>query len=261
METKESIEGIQPQHQPHPQSAPESPPGSQPLVRIRNLQKTYWIGQEKIEALRGIDLDIPQGEFISIVGTSGSGKSTLLNIMSGLERPTKGEILIAGNNLNKIPEKRLSDFRRDHIGFIFQSYNLLVQLTALENTVMPLIFRGMSKKERERQGREMLERVGLADRMLNRPNQMSGGQQQRVSIARALVNKPKIIFADEPTGNLDSKTTEEILDLIQRSARENNSTLVMVTHDPNVARRADRSIHLQDGQIIREERYQHEKTY
>ena len=232
---------------------------SESLVVIRDLKKLYRVGDERIEALRGINLDIPRGEFISIVGTSGSGKSTLLNIMSGLERPSKGEIIIAGKSLNKIKERRLSDFRRDHIGFIFQSYNLLVELTALENTVLPLIFRGISKKEREKKGREILEIVGLSDRMYNKPNQMSGGQQQRVSIARALINRPKIIFADEPTGNLDTKTTEEILELLTKTAREHNSTLVMVTHDPGVAKRADRSIHLQDGMIIKEERYHHEQ--
>ncbi len=233
---------------------------SDPLVRIKELKKYYRVGDERIEALRGIDLEIPQGEFISIVGTSGSGKSTLLNIMSGLERPTKGEVVIAGARLQKVKERRLSDFRRENIGFIFQSYNLLVQLTALENTVLPLIFRGVGKKDREKRGREILEIVGLSDRMYNKPNQMSGGQQQRVSIARALINRPKIIFADEPTGNLDSKTTEEILELLITTARAHHSTLVMVTHDPAVAKRADRSIHLQDGMIIREERYHHEEN-
>ncbi|NCC82501.1 MAG: ABC transporter ATP-binding protein [Clostridia bacterium] len=232
----------------------------EPLVKIKDLKKYYRVGDERIEALRGINLDIPQGEFISIVGTSGSGKSTLLNIMSGLERPTKGEIIIGKASLNKIKEKRLSDFRRDNIGFIFQSYNLLAPLTALENTVLPLIFRGIGKKEREIRGKEILKIVGLEDRMHNRPNQMSGGQQQRVSIARALINNPKIIFADEPTGNLDSKTTEEILELLIKSAKENNSTLVMVTHDPVVAARADRSIHLKDGLIIKEEIFNHEES-
>lgn len=228
---------------------------AQPLVKIKGLKKYYRVGDERIEALRGIDLEIAQGEFLSIVGTSGSGKSTLLNLMSGLERPTRGEIIIGKTSLGKLKEKKLSSFRRGNIGFIFQSYNLLAPLTALENTVLPLIFRGISRKEREERGKEMLETVGLADRMYNRPNQMSGGQQQRVSIARALINKPKIIFADEPTGNLDSKTTEEILELLIGSARQNNSTLVMVTHDSNVARRADRTIHLKDGMIIKEEIY------
>ncbi len=232
----------------------------EPLVKIKDLKKYYRVGDERIEALRGINLDIPQGEFISIVGTSGSGKSTLLNIVSGLERPTKGEIIIGKASLNKIKEKRLSDFRRDNIGFIFQSYNLLAPLTALENTVLPLIFRGIGKKEREARGKEILKIVGLEERMYNRPNQMSGGQQQRVSIARALINNPKIIFADEPTGNLDSETTEEILELLIKSAKDNNSTLVMVTHDPVVAARADRSIHLKDGLIIKEEVFNHEES-
>ena len=233
---------------------------SEALVKIKDLKKHYKVGDEKIEALRGINLEIAQGEFISIVGTSGSGKSTLLNIMSGLERPTKGEIIIGKASLNKIKEKKLSDFRRDNIGFIFQSYNLLAPLTALENTVLPLIFRGIGKREREKRGKEILQVVGLEDRMYNKPNQMSGGQQQRVSIARALINNPKIIFADEPTGNLDSKTTVEILELLISSARKNNSTLVMVTHDPNVAARADRTIHLKDGMIIKEEINRNEKT-
>jgi len=230
------------------------------LVKIKELKKFYRVGDERIEALRGINLEIARGEFISIVGTSGSGKSTLLNIMSSLERPTKGEVNIGQVSLSKIKEKKLSDFRRDNIGFIFQSYNLLAPLTALENTVLPLIFRGIGRRKREAMGREILKKVGLEDRMHNKPNQMSGGQQQRVSIARALINKPKIIFADEPTGNLDSKTTEEILELLIASAKENNSTLVMVTHDPTVAARADRSIHLKDGVIIKEEIFNHEKS-
>ncbi len=230
------------------------------LVKIKELKKYYRVGDERIEALRGINLEIARGEFISVVGTSGSGKSTLLNIMSSLERPTKGEVKIGQVSLSKIKEKKLSDFRRDNIGFIFQSFNLLAPLTALENTVLPLIFRGIGKRKREAMGREILKKVGLEDRMHNRPNQMSGGQQQRVSIARALINKPKIIFADEPTGNLDSKTTEEILELLIASAKENNSTLVMVTHDPTVAARADRSIHLKDGVIIKEEIFNHEKS-
>lgn len=232
----------------------------EPLVKIKELKKYYRVGDERIEALRGINLEIAQGEFISIVGTSGSGKSTLLNIISSLERPTRGEVIIGKTSLNKIKEKKLSDFRRDNIGFIFQSYNLLDPLTALENTVLPLIFRGIGKKEREKMGKEILCKVGLEDRMQNKPSQMSGGQQQRVSIARAIINNPKIIFADEPTGNLDSKTTEEILELLINSAKVNNSTLVMVTHDPVVAARADRSIHLKDGLIIKEEIFNHEKS-
>jgi putative ABC transport system ATP-binding protein len=224
-----------------------------PIIEVKNLIKKYRVGTEIITALNGVNLQIAKGEFIAIVGTSGSGKSTLLNMMSGLERPTKGEIWINNTLLNKVKEKDMATFRRNYMGFVFQSFNLLPSLTALENAVLPLILQGTGKKERSKQGREILKMLGLEKRMLNKPTQMSGGQQQRVSIARALINNPKIIFADEPTGNLDTKTTKEIMDLLTTTTKEKGQTLVMVTHDRDVARYADRIIHMVDGMIINEE--------
>jgi len=224
-----------------------------PIIEVKNLVKKYRVGTEIITALDGVDLQIKKGEFIAIVGTSGSGKSTLLNMMSGLERPTKGEIWINNILINKVKEKDMAAFRRNYMGFVFQSFNLLSSLTALENAVLPLILQGMGSKERSKRGREMLKILGLENRMLNKPSQMSGGQQQRVSIARALINSPKIIFCDEPTGNLDTKTTKEIMELLTTNVKEKGQTLVMVTHDRDVAGYADRIIHMVDGIITSEE--------
>ncbi|KJS82142.1 MAG: hypothetical protein JM58_15560 [Peptococcaceae bacterium BICA1-8] len=224
-----------------------------PIIEVKNLIKKYRVGTEIITALDGVDLKIQKGEFIAIVGTSGSGKSTLLNMMSGLERPTKGEIWINNISINKVKEKDMAAFRRNYMGFVFQSFNLLSSLTALENSVLPLILQGMGSKERSKRGRDMLKVLGLENRMLNKPSQMSGGQQQRVSIARALINNPKIIFCDEPTGNLDTKTTKEIMELLTTTIKEKGQTLVMVTHDRDVAGYADRIIHMVDGIITSEE--------
>ncbi|KJS21558.1 MAG: hypothetical protein VR72_10020 [Clostridiaceae bacterium BRH_c20a] len=224
-----------------------------PIIEVRSLIKKYRVGTEIITALDGVDLQIKKGEFIAIVGTSGSGKSTLLNMMSGLERPTKGEIWINNILINKVKEKDMAAFRRSYMGFVFQSFNLLASLTALENAVLPLILQGMRSKERSKRGREMLKILGLENRMSNKPSQMSGGQQQRVSIARALINNPKIIFCDEPTGNLDTKTTKEIMELLTTTIKEKGQTLVMVTHDRDVAGYADRIIHMVDGIITSEE--------
>lgn len=224
-----------------------------PIIEVKNLVKKYRVGTEIITALNGVDLQIEKGEFIAIVGTSGSGKSTLLNMMSGLERPTKGEIWINNILINKVKEKDMAAFRRNHMGFVFQSFNLLGSLTALENAVLPLILQGVGSKERSKRGKEMLMILGLENRMRNKPNQMSGGQQQRVSIARALINNPKILFADEPTGNLDTKTTKEIMELLTTTIKEKGQTLVMVTHDRDVASYADRIIHMVDGVITNEE--------
>ena len=224
-----------------------------PIIEVKSLIKKYRVGTEIITALDGVDLQIKKGEFIAIVGTSGSGKSTLLNMMSGLERPTKGEIWINNILINKVKEKDMAAFRRSYMGFVFQSFNLLASLTALENAVLPLILQGMRSKERSKRGREMLKILGLENRMSNKPSQMSGGQQQRVSIARALINNPKIIFCDEPTGNLDTKTTKEIMELLTTTIKEKGQTLVMVTHDRDVAGYADRIIHMVDGIITSEE--------
>ena len=222
-----------------------------PVIRVKDLYKIYTIGTNKVRALNGVDFEINRGEFCCIVGTSGSGKSTLLNMMAGLERPTKGEIIIAGEHIEKKNESQLVNFRQAHVGFIFQSYNLMQNLTAIENVAMPLTFQGVGKKERERRAIAMLKMVGLSKYMRHRPGQMSGGQQQRVGIARALVVNPEIVFADEPTGNLDSNTTMEVLQLIQKISKEKNQTMIMVTHDNNLASYGDRIIHIRDGKILK----------
>ena len=211
------------------------------VIRVKDLYKIYRVGETKVRALNGVSFEIPKGEFVAIVGTSGSGKSTLLNMLAGLEKPTKGEILIGNVHIEKLTEKQLVAFRREKVGFIFQSYNLLNTMNAVENVALPLAFRGVPKKERLKEAREYMELVG-GKQEKHMPNQMSGGQQQRVGIARALVVKPQIIFADEPTGNLDSKTTMEVLQLMQRIVKEQDQTLVMVTHDNNLASYADRRI-------------------
>ncbi|MBR3306214.1 MAG: ABC transporter ATP-binding protein [Lachnospiraceae bacterium] len=221
------------------------------MIRVKDLYKIYTIGTNKVRALNGVDFEINRGEFCCIVGTSGSGKSTLLNMMAGLERPTKGEIVIAGEHIEKKNESQLVNFRQAHVGFIFQSYNLMQNLTAIENVAMPLTFQGVGKKERERRAIAMLKMVGLSKYMRHRPGQMSGGQQQRVGIARALVVNPEIVFADEPTGNLDSNTTMEVLQLIQKISKEKNQTMIMVTHDNNLASYGDRIIHIRDGKILK----------
>lgn len=196
-----------------------------------------------------INLEIPKGQICCILGTSGSGKSTLLNLMAGLERPTKGSIIIKGKNIERMSENGLAKFRQKNIGFVFQSYNLLPALTALENVSLPLVFRGVGRKVRNKKAKELLEQVGLGTHLKHKPSQMSGGQQQRVGIARAFVGNPEIVFADEPTGNLDSKTTVEIMNLITDLARKNNQTLVIVTHDLNIAKYADRIVYILDGNI------------
>lgn len=219
------------------------------VIRVRNLYKIYRVGETKVRALNGVDFEIYKGEFVAIVGTSGSGKSTLLNMLAGLEKPTKGEIIIGKVHMERLTEKQLVAFRREKVGFIFQSYNLLNTMNAVENVALPLSFRGVAKRVRLKKAREFLALMGVADQEKHMPNQMSGGQQQRVGIARALVVDPQIIFADEPTGNLDSKTTMEVLRLMQRIVREQKQTLVMVTHDNNLASYADRRIRIVDGKI------------
>ncbi len=221
-----------------------------PIIRVKNLYKIYRVGETKVRALNGVEFTLYKGEFCAIVGTSGSGKSTLLNMLAGLEKPTKGEIEIGGKHIEKLSEKELVTFRREKVGFIFQSYNLLNTMNALENVAMPLSFRGIGRKERLARAKNYMELVGVGRQAKHMPNQMSGGQQQRVGIARALAVNPQIIFADEPTGNLDSKTTMEVLHLMQKIVREQNQTLVMVTHDNNLASYADRRIRIIDGKIV-----------
>jgi len=220
------------------------------IIQIKNLRKVYRIGNEKVVALNKINLSVKKGEICCIFGTSGSGKSTLLNIVAGLEKPTKGDVFIGKVNMTRLNEKKLAIFRQKYIGFVFQSYNLMPALTALENVSMPLMFRGVSSKKREKAAKAILKAVGLENRIKHKPSQMSGGQQQRVGIARAFVSKPDIIFADEPTGNLDSKTTEDVMNLIVGMSRKYNLTVILVTHDPEIAKYADRIVHIIDGNIV-----------
>ena len=222
-----------------------------PAIRVKNLYKIYQVGTNKVSALNGVDFTMYTGDICALVGPSGSGKSTLLNMLAGLEKPTNGENIIAGKNMERMDENPLVTFRRENVGFIFQSYNFLKRLNAVENVAFPLSFRGVPKKIRNAKIEEYLKLVGLETQMKLMVNAMSGGQQQREGIARALVVNPKIIFADEPTGNLDSKTTMEVLKLMQRIVREQNQTLVMVTHDNYIAGFADRQFHIVDGKILK----------
>ena len=231
------------------------------LIDVRNVTKVYHVGSEGVHALRGADLQIASGDICSIIGRSGSGKSTLLNVLAGLEKVTSGEIVISGKHLERMTQSELIVFRQRHIGFIFQSFNLMPYYTALENVALPLSFRGMPKAERLKQAERMLELVGLETHMKHKPNELSGGQQQRVGIARALVTDPEIVFADEPTGNLDSSTSDEVMRVIINIAREHGKTLVMVTHDSHIASFGDKVIHLLDGRITDITLNQHNQNY
>lgn len=219
------------------------------IVVVKDLRKVYLMGQERVIALNKVSLEIKKGEICCLFGPSGSGKSTMLNMIAGLEKPTRGEIFIGKTPIHTLKEKKITLFRQKHIGFIFQSYNLIPTLSALENVALPLIFKGIPRSKRKKMAAKMLREVGLGDRLHHKPNEMSGGQQQRVSIARAFVGKPKIIFADEPTGNLDTKTTISILELMYKMARENDQTVIAVSHDTEIKGYADRIIHMRDGCI------------
>ena len=221
------------------------------VIEVKSLYKLYRVGDEVVRALDGVGFDIFEGEFCAIVGTSGSGKSTLLNMLAGLEKPTRGSVVIAGQHIENLTEEQLVRFRRDHVGFIFQSFHLLGTMNAVENVALPLSFRGVPRDVRMRKADKMLDLVKLKKHKKHLPNQMSGGQQQRVGVARALVVDPKIIFADEPTGNLDSHTSEEVMRLMQQVVREQKKTLVMVTHDAHLATYADRVFHIRDGKILK----------
>ena len=223
------------------------------LITIKNLSKIYRVGSEKVKALDNIDLEIKKGEICCILGTSGSGKSTLLNQLAGLEKPTSGSVYIGKTNISRLSENQLAGFRQKYIGFVFQSYNLIPSMSAIENVAMPLLFRGVSKSTREKEAVSLLKKVGLGSRMKHKPSEMSGGQQQRVGIARAFVAKPKIVFADEPTGNLDSHTTLEVMKLLIEMSHQNGITFILVTHDRELSRYADRIITLMDGKVISDE--------
>lgn len=227
---------------------------NQDIIRIEKLRKVYRLEDESVVALNSISAQIQKGEMCCIFGTSGSGKSTLLNHLAGMEKPTSGSVFIGKTDITKLSENQIVAFRRKHIGFIFQAYNLLPGLTALENVALPMMFQGYGKKERNQRAAEMLKKVGLEKRMNHYPTQMSGGQQQRVGIARAFVTHPEVIFADEPTGNLDTKTTSQIMEMITEMSVNNHQTIVLVTHDPKMAAYADRILTLIDGEIVKDER-------
>lgn len=222
------------------------------IIRTENLTKTFVLGTEKVTALNDVSISVEKGQICAILGTSGSGKSTLLNMLAGLERPTSGSVYIGRHGIDKMTERELTLFRQKFTGFVFQSYNLIPSLTALENVAMPLMFKGVGKQEREARALEMLRLVGLENRKNHRPFEMSGGQQQRVGIARAFVSNPRVIFADEPTGNLDSETTKNVMQLVCGLVHENNSTMILVTHDNGVAEFADKIITIIDGKISNE---------
>ena len=219
------------------------------LIDVRNVKKVYHVGTVDIHALRGVDLQIAPGDICSIIGRSGSGKSTLLNVLAGLEHVTAGEIVIADKHLERMTQGELIIFRQQRVGFIFQSFNLMPYYTALENVALPLSFAGVPEAARIKRAKKMLDVVGLSTHMKHKPSELSGGQQQRVGIARALVTNPEIVFADEPTGNLDSNTSDEVMHVIIDILREQKKTLIMVTHDSHIAEFGDKVIHLLDGRI------------
>ena len=222
---------------------------NEPLLLAKSVHKTYFLGKRSLEVLRGVDVELHRGDFLALRGASGAGKSTLLHLLGGLDTPNKGEIWLAGRNLAGLSSRELAQLRNEEVAFIFQAYYLLPELDALENVCLPARMARTSASEAEKKGRELLERVGLKERMEHKPYELSGGEQQRVAIARALINEPDILLADEPTGNLDSHTGQEIIDLLCGLRTENQTTLVMATHDPQLATRAPRVMELVDGQV------------
>ena len=233
-----------------------------PLLEVTNLKKIYTtrFGGNKVQALSNVNFSVEKGEFCVIVGASGAGKTTILNILGGMDTLTNGQVFLDGQEISNYDKKQLTSYRRFDIGFVFQSYNLIQGMTAVENVAMPLMFRRVSRKKREEAAREMLKQVGLGERMDHRPNEMSGGQQQRVGIARAFVTNPEVVFADEPTGNLDTKTTKEVMEMFLRFAREKGTTIILVTHDRSLAEYCDRIVTISDGRIISNEDHRHAKA-
>jgi len=238
--------------------APNGAGVARPVIEARGLTKVYQMGDMEVRALRGLDLDIFPGEMLSIMGPSGSGKSTLMNMLGCLDVPTSGVYKLDGIDVSRLDDNELAAIRSLKIGFVFQSFNLLARTSALVNVELPLVYAGVSGRERRLRAAESLELVGLGDRQDHKPNELSGGQQQRVAIARALINRPKLILADEPTGNLDTKTSEEIMHLFRRLNRERGMTIVFVTHDPETSAYCDRIVHVRDGKVERDERRTHD---
>ncbi len=224
------------------------------MIEIHDLRKTYQRGATAVTALRGVSLTVPDGEFLSIMGPSGSGKSTLLNVLGALDQPSSGSIRIGGQEISRMSDRELSIFRRDRIGFVFQFFNLLPTLSAIENVMLPALLAGNGTRETQTRAEALLERVGLSRRAHHRPDELSGGEMQRTAVARALITNPALVLADEPTGNLDSSSGREILRLIRETSREQNVTVVMVTHDPNAPSIGDRIVRLADGVIVGDER-------
>ena len=235
-------------------------PDAGPVIDVRGLRKVYAVGSERVVALANVSFTLARGEVCCLLGVSGSGKTTLLNMLAGLEKPTRGTIMLAGAPIHRMSEKKLAAFRQRHMGFVFQSYNLLPALTALENVELPMLFAGVRRKDRRRRAAQLLTAVGLGTHILHRPAQMSGGQQQRVGIARAFAAAPAVVFADEPTGNLDTKTTAEVMRIIINMVRHNNQTLILVTHNPELAGYCDRIISLMDGLITSDIYVDHSAT-
>lgn len=223
------------------------------VISVKDLQKTYQMGTTKVHALKSISVDIERNDFVALMGPSGSGKSTLMNLLGCLDTPTAGDYFLNHTNVSTMTDSELAEIRNKEIGFVFQTFNLLPRLSALENVALPLVYAGMSKSKRQDRAREVLEQVGLGDRVDHKPNELSGGQRQRVAIARALVNNPSIILADEPTGNLDTKTSIEIMGIFEKIHREGN-TIILVTHEPDIAEHAHRIIRLRDGLVETDER-------
>lgn len=223
------------------------------VIKIRNITRDFYLGQEVVKVLKGIDLDIEKGEYVAFMGPSGSGKSTLMNLLGCLDTPTSGQYILNGNDVSTMSDNELAEIRNKEIGFVFQTFNLLPRTTALDNVALPMIYAGASKTERKERAEQVLTNVGLADRMDHKPNQLSGGQRQRVAVGRALVNKPSIILADEPTGNLDSKTSLEIMNLFDDIHAAGN-TVILVTHEEDIAKHAHRIIRLRDGMVESDER-------